>query len=252
MTRTENTRPAANDHAARNGTFTRRRALGLVGAGIGFTALAGRSVWGQEDGGTPGSTPPSTPMIENISVGEMPSSGALRPGPVGQAPPETASTATLPVAIIVEVAGIDAEIETLDIVDGRMQDPTGPWVVAWYQQGAALGEPGNVLLAGHVDYWGVGPSVFYNVRDLAEGDEIDLTGEDGEIFTYQVQWNETIAIDDLLSGRMAEIVAPTDDQVVTLFTCGGEFDYVNGEYLSRTVVRGIRVRPEPAAATPPA
>jgi sortase (surface protein transpeptidase) len=65
-----------------------------------------------------------------------------------------------------------------------------------------------------------------------------------------VDWNETIAIDDLLSGRMSEIVAPTDDQVVTLFTCGGEFDYVNGEYLSRTIVRGERVRPEPAESTP--
>jgi hypothetical protein len=49
---------------------------------------------------------------------------------------------------------------------------------------------------------------------------------------------------------MAEIVAPTEEQVVTLFTCGGEFDYVNGEYLSRTVVRGERIIPEPGESTP--
>jgi sortase (surface protein transpeptidase) len=220
----------------------------LFGALVGGVAITLRAASSQD--GDPEGTPASTPTIENNTVGEMPSTGALRPGPVGQDPPIPPSAATLPVAIIVEAAGIDAEIETLNIVDGRLENPTGPWVVAWYQQGAELGEPGNVLLAGHVDYWGVGPSVFYNVRNLAEGDEIDLTGEDGAVFTYAVAWNETIAIDDLLSGRMSEIVAPTDDQVVTLFTCGGEFDYVNGEYLSRTIVRGERVRPEPAESTP--
>ena len=131
-----------------------------------------------------------------------------------------------------------------------MEDPTGPWVVSWYQQSAELGAIGNVLLAGHVDYWGVGPSVFYNVRDLVAGDEIRLTGADGEVFTYAVDWNETFSMDELISGKMSEIVAQADDQVVTLFTCGGEFDYVNGEYLSRTVIRGTRTMPEPPASTP--
>ena len=246
MTRPELTSPQADPLARPR--LSRRHAVGLLGALVGGVAITTRAASSQEDG--PEGTPESTPMIENNTVGEMPSAGALRPGPVGQDPPVPLSAATLPVAIIVEAAGIDAEIEALNIVDGRLENPTGPWVVAWYQQGAALGEPGNVLLAGHVDYWGVGPSVFYNVRNLAEGDEIDLTGEDGAVFTYRVAWNETIAIDDLLSGRMSEIVAPTDDQVVTLFTCGGEFDYVNGEYLSRTIVRGERVRPEPAESTP--
>jgi sortase (surface protein transpeptidase) len=124
-----------------------------------------------------------------------------------------------------------------------MEDPTGPWVVSWYQQSAELGEVGNALLAGHVDYWGVGPSVFYDVRNLAEGDEISITGEDGVSFSYGVEWVETIAIEELISGRTADVVAPTSYQALTLFTCGGEFDYVNGEYLSRTVVRARRLPP---------
>ncbi len=245
MTRPEHTSSPRTMQPGSGHALSRRHALGLLGATLG-TALAARKVGGQE------STPEGTPEIQSNAVGEMPTTGALRPGPVGQQPPETASTATIPTSIIVETAGIDAEIEVLNIVDGKMEDPTGPWVVAWYQQSAQLGEFGNILLAGHIDYWGVGPSVFYNVGNLVEGDQINLTGENGEVYTFGVVWNETFAVDELVSGKMAEIVAPTDDQVVTLFTCGGEFDYVNGEYLSRTVVRGERIMPEPATATPPA
>jgi hypothetical protein len=223
--------------------ITRRTVIGGLGLALGGI-LAARPLIAQE------STPESTPGIESIGAGEMPTYGGLRPGPVGQEPPETTSNAAIPMTIAVEAAGIDAEIEQLDIVDGRMLNPTGPWVVAWYRQGGALGEPGNVLLAGHVDYWGVGPSVFYNVRDLVAGDEVVLTGENGKAYRYVVTTNVTYAVEELVSGRMAELVAPTESQVVTMFTCGGEFDYVNGEYLSRTVVQADRVREEPPSSTP--
>jgi hypothetical protein len=230
-------------HSPGPGTWTRRRVLGLLG---GATALASLPALAEE------STPESTPSIVSNQPGEMPSMGALRPGPVGQEPPTAASATTIPVGIQVEAAGIDADIEALDIENGKLTDPTGPWVVSWYRQSAELGEPGNILMAGHVDYWGVGPSVFYNVRDLAEGDDIAVIGENGETYLYQVAWNETFLLEDLVSGTMAEVVASTGAQVLTLFTCGGEFDYVNGEYLSRTIVRAERVLPEPGAATPPA
>ena len=69
-------------------------------------------------------------------------------------------------------------VETREIVDGVMQDPTGPWVVSWYKETGRLGVPDeNVVMAAHVDYWDVGPAVFYNIRVLAEGDVVDVTGE---------------------------------------------------------------------------
>ena len=148
-----------------------------------------------------------------------------------------ATTATIPVGIQVPKAQIDAQIEVLNIVNGTMENPTGPWVVSWYQQTAKLGEIGNVVLAGHVDYWNVGPSVFYHVGSLAEGDEITLTGADNSTFTYVVATNDTFGVEVLTSGKLSEVVSPTPAPALTMITCGGEFDYVNGEYLSRTVVR---------------
>ncbi|MBA3336459.1 MAG: class F sortase [Chloroflexia bacterium] len=180
--------------------------------------------------------------IVSTRVGEVPTTGGMRPGPVGLVPPPASRPrGALPVAIQVEKALVDAEIETVQIEDGVMQNPTGPWVVSWYQETARLGEPGNAVMAGHVDYWNVGPAVFYNLGDLVAGDEIQITGEDEEIYTYQVEWLETVQVADLTTERIQELIGQTEAESLTLITCGGEFDYENGEYLSRMVVRAVRV-----------
>lgn len=193
------------------------------------------------------STPEQVP-IESTTTGAMPSSGALRPGPVGETSPlPRASRPSVPVRIVVEIAGVDASIEQQNIVDGVMSTPSGPWVVAWYPQTATLGEQGNVVLAGHVDFWGVGPSVFFNISKLQPGDEIVLTGEEGREYVYAVEWSKAFTLEELTDGgKLAEVSGPTDTRSLTLITCGGDFDYVNGEYLSRQVVRAAFVPPPPA------
>lgn len=225
--------------------FTRRSLIAATAA-VGSVRLA----YAQDDASTPESTPSQVP-IESTTTGDLPSSGALRPGPVGEnSPLPRAANPTTPVNIVVEKAGINADIEQLDIVNGVMANPTGPWVVAWYRQTATLGEQGNVVLAGHVDFWNVGPSVFFNVRELVAGDEIVLTGEDGRTYSYAVEWSQTFLMEELIDGgALQDVTGHTDTRSVTLITCGGEFDYVNGEYLSRMVVRGTFVEPPPA--TPP-
>ncbi|HEV2128741.1 MAG TPA: class F sortase [Thermomicrobiales bacterium] len=180
--------------------------------------------------------------IQSTELGPMPSTGTIRDGFVSDSPDERQTTPGVrPAALVVDTAQIDAEIEVQQIVDGVMQNPTGPWIVAWYEQTAELGELGNVVMAGHVDYWNVGPAVFFNLRDMVEGEEIEVIGENGTPFHYLVDWNETFDLEELNSGTITELVGPTDDPVLTLITCGGEFDYATGEYLSRTVIRASLV-----------
>lgn len=228
--------------------FNRRSFIAAVAA----TGLV-RTAHGQEVS-TPASTPSQVP-IESTTTGDLPSTGALRGGPVGEDSPQvTAANPSAPSNIVVNAAGINADIETLNIVNGVMENPTGPWIVAWYQQTATLGEPGNMVLAGHVDFWDVGPSVFFNVRDLKQGDAIVITGEDDRTANYAVEWVDTFELEALTSGKLQEVVGPTDYQALTMITCGGEFDYVNGEYLSRMVVRAAYVPPPLSTpeGTPPA
>jgi sortase (surface protein transpeptidase) len=168
-------------------------------------------------------------------LGEVPTSGGARPGPgTILAPPAPPVTGAIPVAIAIPNAGVDAVVEQREIVDGVMQDPSGPWVVSWYTETPKLGAPGNTVMAGHLDYWNVGDSVFAHLGELMKSDVITLTGDNGKTYTYKVSWVRLYAAAD---APLDTIVGATERRALTLITCGGDFDPVNQVYLQRTIVR---------------
>ena len=64
-----------------------------------------------------------------LAQDEIPTTGARRPGPiVAVASGSGVRRGVTPVAIHIAKAGVDAPIETGAIIDGMMQDPTGPRV----------------------------------------------------------------------------------------------------------------------------
>jgi LPXTG-site transpeptidase (sortase) family protein len=173
--------------------------------------------------------------------GETPTTGGLRPGPLGLAPAPFVVRGAEPISIQIEKAIVDAQIETQEIVDGVMLDPSGPFVVSWYRETGRLGEQDNIVMAGHLDYWDVGQAVFFNLWKLQQGDVIKVTGEDGVTYEYKVEWIKSFNVEELDKQGVRSIVGKTDDEVLTLITCGGPFDYERGEYLERIVVRAHRV-----------
>ena len=147
-----------------------------------------------------GAAAQETDAEEDVStteaLAEVPTTGARRPGPVILAatrvavPEPELVEGVAPVALQVDSVGVDAPIELGGVVDGVMLDPSGPWVVSWYEPLGKVGEGGNVVMAGHVDYWDVGPAVFWDIRNLPAGDVIRVVGEDGKNYEYAVQWIE--------------------------------------------------------------
>src|SRR5581483_5420865 len=104
-----------------------RRAFIALAAGlaVGFA----RGAADAQDGTTPTATPAA-------GLAEMPTSGGRRGGPVVVGTGELLTarrTGVPPVSIQIEKAGVDAPVERVDIVDGVMQNPSGPWVVSWYE-----------------------------------------------------------------------------------------------------------------------
>ncbi len=222
----------------RSHLVTRRSVL--AGVAVLAATASYRFVTARAQDATPAAvaTPsPGSAGIRPTGVGDVPSTGSRRPGPANVALERKRTDVVAPVGLAVEAAGIDAGIEALRVVDGAMQDPSGPWVVAWYENLGALGRPGNVVMAGHIDYWNVGPAVFYNLSTLEPGDEIILAGEDGKTYPFAVEWVRQY---DSTSMPLDEVAGPTEGQSVTLITCGGAFDYASGLYLERTVVRANR------------
>ena len=120
--------------------------------------------------------------------------------------------------------------------DGTMQAPDDPDTVGWFELGPALGAPGNILLDGHVD-WGGRLRAFGLLRQLQPGDDVDLVGADGTVFSYTVSW---VNLYDATTAPLDEIFESSSNEEITLITCGGVFDPSIHMYLSRWVVRAVR------------
>jgi hypothetical protein len=176
------------------------------------------------------------------ALSEVPTTGAARPGPVILNSSRVSLPAGFtPVELVINKIGLDAPVESGSIVDGVMQDPSGPWVVAWYDALGKVGEGGNVVMAGHVDYWDTGPAIFQGVPSLAPGDVISVIGDNGEEYDYQVEWAQLFDVATQLTPEVIQkdIVGDTGQESLTLITCGGQFD--GQEYLQRFVVRANKI-----------
>ncbi len=141
------------------------------------------------------------------------------------------------------------------IVDASiMPEPYGPVDVAFYDLsgwdglGGFPGEGGNAVFGGHVDlnrdvaYAGAhyrGPAVFWALDALAPGTIIEVDYA-GETLQYAVVWTEDVSASDGTDWRQ---YWSSDVEVdsITLFTCGGEFDFSTLSYSHRTVVRAERI-----------
>ena len=138
----------------------------------------------------------TTTMLAQESVsprelGEQPTSGGARPGPVN-AVPGLRAPGIMPVELTIKAIELDATIEQQQIENGVMQNPSGPFVVAWYKETGRLGEEqNNVVLAGHLDYWDVGPAIFYDIWKLESGNKLHITGKNGSVFVYKVERSPT-------------------------------------------------------------
>ncbi|MCA9833556.1 MAG: SH3 domain-containing protein [Thermomicrobiales bacterium] len=179
-------------------------------------------------------------LVAADSASQLPAAAdtGILAGPVGPSDAMQTLASERPVAMIIADADVDAEVEINHIVDGQMLDPTGAWVVAWYEGTGMLHEKRrNMLFSGHVDYWGVGPSVFRNLANVPEGSIIQLLGEKGGEASYAVEFVERVTLAEMTAEKMQQITAPTSFEALTIITCGGEFNYDVGEYLQRDVIR---------------
>ncbi len=150
--------------------------------------------------------------------------------------------------------GVDAQASSRFVGrDGVMPNPAGPADVIWYDMsawegmGGAPGQGGNAIFSGHVDfaanvhYAGVyyrGQGVFSQLRLLSEGDIIEVD-YNGQTFRYAVVWRQQLGASDTSWGQIWSNDVAVDS--ITLYTCGGEFDFTTRQYADRVVVRAERI-----------
>ncbi len=177
----------------------------------------------------------------NSTIATRTGFGNLLPDmPTQVATPPATPPSSAPVAeLMIPSIKVDAQVE-IKGVDGNgvMESPDGPWNVVWYNFSARPGFGGNAVFSGHVDYVRVGAAVFWNLRDLNPGDEIDVKLADGTTYRYAVTAKDSYPSD---SAPIDQIVGPTPKESVTLITCIGTFSHATGQYDQRLVVRAERL-----------
>lgn len=93
--------------------------------------------------------------------------------------------------------------------------------VFWYAPGAAPGQTGNAVIAGHVDRVGGDPAVFWYLKDLAPGDDVYVTSVQGQTLHFTV--DRTVSYPASAPGAQVinAVFGPTGGHHLNLITCSG-------------------------------
>lgn len=124
-------------------------------------------------------------------------------------------------------AGIDS--------DGYLAIPDDRKSVGWFYKSARVGEPGNLVLTGHFDLPGGKPGVFSRLRELSMGDTVILDSTTAyEYVVTSVDW--VYENDDR---RLERVFTKSGTPIITLITCGGQWQSGKDTYDRRLLVRGV-------------
>ena len=116
--------------------------------------------------------------------------------------------------------------------------PDNPFVIGWWADGPAPGQPGNVLLDGHRDFrdtdGNLGTGVCWELPNTGVGDFIIVRDNDArQNYLYSVIETTSIPFD---APEGAAYLASSTVSRLTLVTCEGSFDAGAHNYSNRRIV----------------
>lgn len=194
-------------------------AAGAVMAGAGAVL-----VW---HGLTPGPAAKSLPAPAAIAAPTAPATAPAIPATVARAIPRT-----VPKRIIIPAIGVNAPVtpEGTDAAGALEMPPLSAQnLTGWWDGGAAPGQNGPAVIAGHVDSVDQ-PLVFWKLRNLKPGDQVTI---DPAHVTFTVTRVTQVSKSAFPT---QSVYGATTDPELRLVTCGGAFDTDTGHYLSNVIV----------------
>lgn len=209
----------------------------LLATGVALVALG---AWGYFSDGTPGET--AAEAREDPTYRMPVAIPYYNPAPAAEAtaePTPSPTTNAPTVRMTIETIDVDAPVVTMGLEDGGIPEvPLNGEDVAWYDFSTRPGEGSNAVFAAHVT-WSKAPAVFWDLKELKEGDTIRLAALDGTEYVYRVFASYEVDPDDPDS---LKVMAPTDRDIVTLITCGGTWvpdpsERFGGDYTARLIVQ---------------
>ena len=137
-----------------------------------------------------------------------------------------------PSRIVIPSIRVDAPVIDLELAaDGTLEVPSVPTDTGWWREGPDPGERGAAVIVGHVDSR-TGPAVFYDLRNLQQGDEITVVSDSGALTTFVVERMARYPKDQFPT---QEVYGLTSEPELRLVTCDGWFDRGTGHYVDNLV-----------------
>ncbi|WP_435156144.1 class F sortase [Amycolatopsis sacchari] len=118
--------------------------------------------------------------------------------------------------------------------DGEIAVPpvNEPMQAAWYRFSPVPGDVGPAVILGHVD-GNHQPGIFYRLKELNPGDEIQVTRSDGKDLKFVVDHKVQVPKDQFPTEA---VYGNSDKPQLRLITCGGAFDHAEHSYVDNVVV----------------
>lgn len=145
--------------------------------------------------------------------------------------PDTSVPTAEPIAgarLVIPKIGVDTHLIEAPIVGREWDISLLRDEVAHLESTAAIGQQGNVVVAGHITIPGGGWGPFRELAQLEVGDRVFVWIGD-EVMIYEVTGLETV------SSEAVHVVFPTEGYRLTLITCT-DWDEEAGTYAQRVVV----------------
>ncbi|MDP9325865.1 MAG: class F sortase [Candidatus Dormibacteraeota bacterium] len=140
-----------------------------------------------------------------------------------------------PGRLIIRSIGVDAQVIAVGVDrDGNMAVTNESYDVGWYNKGPAPGDPGDAVMDGHVDWYDTSQAVFYSLKNVKVGDDVQVQRLDSTTHHFKVTSVKTVAYN--ADSKALGLFAPTGPPRLSLITCGGQWSRSINQYLSRVIV----------------
>ena len=155
--------------------------------------------------------------------------------PVAQVPDYTMNASIgVPVTLSIPTLNVNAPVERVGLdAQGNMDVPKDPFNTAWYEPGPRPGQRGNAVVAGHINYRGIGDVVFAQLATMQPGQQILVTGDNGVRHRFVVTSVEIFFTDQ---APLERIFGASSTANLNLISCIGDFDPGSASYDRRVVV----------------
>ncbi|MBB5955088.1 sortase (surface protein transpeptidase) [Saccharothrix tamanrassetensis] len=168
----------------------------------------------------PSATPPSTSSSSATAT-----TGPTAPAPSRYEPTEVGIPKIAARSSLVPL-GLNPD-ETIEVPPVEQ-----PMQAGWYTYARAPGEPGPAIILGHVD-GDSKPGIFHRLRELAPGDQVEVSRKDGSTVRFAVEKVDQVAKNDFPTDA---VYGDTPEPVLRLITCGGVFDNSARSYQDNIIV----------------